>query len=103
MKKSDKQLQDVRLGNIFYSLTKKEFSVLNEIKECNYEDGYSEFTSDDVKTKSIAGVVSSLLQKELIYDCYEGLSEGKQGKYKMWCLSLKGIELVGTCENYIKY
>jgi len=85
------------------NLTFKETETLNEIKACNYEDGYSEFTSDDVKTKSVAGVISSLLQKGLIYDCYEGLSEGQQGKYKMWCLSLKGIELVGTCKNYIKY
>lgn len=86
--------------NLTINLTEKELLILNKVKEFNTEDGYSEFTSDYVKTKSIAGVVSSLYQKGLIYDCYEDCEEYN---FKMWCLSLRGIELVGTCEGYEDY
>ncbi len=78
-------------------LTDKELEVLNLIKDHQCEEGFSEFCSEDVKTQSIAGLVSSLEKKEMIYDAYSNFDNDEfDGKrYKMWCLTYKATAIVG--------
>jgi len=73
------------------TLTEKERIVLMFIKGEQNELGHSEFTSDYIKTKSVAGVVSSLEKKGMIYDSYANYEDN----LKMWCLSDEGAEKVG--------
>ena len=77
------------------TVTAKELRMLRTIKEHQSEDGYSELESTDVHTKSNAGVVSSLSKKGLIYDSYALEDFTNKKSFKMWCLTGKGIEIVG--------
>lgn len=57
-------------------LTQKEINLLKEINACTHDfvnSGYSDFTNDDVKTKSRAGILSSLIKKGLVYDSYNNV------------------------------
>jgi hypothetical protein len=86
-------------------LTVKELEVLNLIKECQNEPGHSEFLSEDVETKSIAGVVSSLQKKGMIYNAYDNWSRqdmyDMNGKlFQMWCLTYAATDVVGTPEDW---
>ena len=46
------------MENTNTTITVKELTVLNLIKEYQNEEGHSEFLSEDAKTKSVAGLVS---------------------------------------------
>jgi len=85
------------------TLTEGEKVVLTFIRNEQNERGHSDFTSDMVGTKSIAGVVSSLEKKGMIYDAYADFSkEDFQGmtisgkRFKMWCMTEEAAEQVGT-------
>ncbi len=81
------------------NLTNNELELLTEIKSLQNEAGHSDFTNEEVKSKSVAGVLSSLVQKGLVYDSYENLdSFDNSDNIKMWCLTMKGVALVGTPE-----
>jgi len=75
-------------------LTVKELELLNEIKLDQNEEGHSDFTNEDVTTKSRAGVLANLLKKDLIYNSYEDFTD--EDGIKMWCLTYKGAYIVGT-------
>ena len=72
------------------TLTKKELKLLNEVNK--YwdidEPGFSEFTNRNVKTKSRAGVLSSLAKKGLVYDSYEDYDDDNTS---MWCMTDDGV------------
>lgn len=55
------------------TLTNKEEKLLIEIDKYSVksEPGFSEFLDGDVKTKSRAGVLSSLIKKDFVYDSYK--------------------------------
>lgn len=90
------------MENTNTTVTAKELTVLNLIKEYQNEEGHSEFLSEDAKTKSVAGLVSSLEKKQLIYDSYSNFDNDEfDGKrFKMWCLTHEGAEIVGKPESW---
>ena len=73
-------------------MTHNELNVLKEVNECwcPEEGGISEFTSEDVKSKSVAGTISSLLKKELIYDSYEDYED----EDSVWCMTQLGASVM---------
>ena len=71
-------------------LTTKEVKVLELISEYQNEEGHSDFLSTDAKSKSVAGVISSLEKKGMIYDSYSGSGE----EFKMWCLTKNGAKTI---------
>lgn len=82
------------------TVTVRELEVLNTIKNLQNEQGHSEFLSTDAETKSVAGIVSSLSQKGLIYDAYsnwtlEDFADQGDKPFKMWCITSKGVQIVG--------
>ena len=86
-------------------ITVKELNVLNRIKEAHNEENHSDFLSTDAETKSVAGVVSSLFKKNLIYDAYgnwtrEDFSDSGMRPFKMWCLTPDGVEIVGKPKHW---
>ena len=83
------------------TLTKKELTVLELIKEEQNEKGHSDFLSHDAKSKSVAGVVSSLEKKGMVYNSYSDMTKedfANEGTkpFKMWCLTDEGCEIIGT-------
>ncbi len=86
-------------------LTIKELEVLNLIKEHQNEPGHSDFLSYDAKTKSVAGVVSSLEKKGMIYNCYanwtrQDFADQGDKPFKMWGFTELAAEIVGTPEGW---
>ncbi len=79
-------------------LTVKELELLNEIKFDQNEEGHSDFTNEDVITKSRAGVLANLIKKDLIYNSYENFTD--EDGIKMWCLTYKGADIVGTPNSW---
>lgn len=82
------------------TVTSKELEVLNLIKDSQHEEGHSEFLSTDVETKSVAGVISSLFKKDLIYDAYgnwtiEDFANQGDIPFKMWCMTEEAVAIVG--------
>ena len=79
-------------------VTSKELRVLQLIKEEQNERGHSDFLSYDAKTKSVAGVVSSLEKKGLVYNSYGNWSKedfNGEKPFKMWCMTEDAVEVVG--------
>ena len=86
-------------------LTNKEIKVLEMIKLDQNEPGHSDFLSYDAKTKSVAGVVSSLEKKGMIYNSYsdwtkEDFEAVDEKPFKMWCLTPKAADIVGTPKGW---
>lgn len=86
-------------------LTNKEIKVLEEIKLDQNEPGHSDFLSYDAKTKSVAGVVSSLEKKGMIYNSYDNWTRqdfADQGDkpFKMWCFTELASKIVGTPDGW---
>lgn len=89
------------------TVTPKELEVLKEVKYYQCDFGWSEYTSDKAKCKSVAGTLSSLEKKGLIYDGnnlftdedFKGMSIDGE-KYKMWLLSWEATEIVGVPEEW---
>ena len=81
-------------------VTVKELRVLQLIKEDQNERGHSDFLSYDTKSKSNAGVISSLEKKNLVYNSYndwtrEDFKNIEEKPFKMWCLTEDAVEIVG--------
>jgi len=84
------------------NLTTKELKVLKLIKEYQNENGHSDFLSTDAKSKSVAGTISSLEKKGLVYDSYKNiLWNANEKKFKMWCLTPEATKIVGTPESWL--
>jgi len=86
-------------------LTNKEIKVLEMIKLDQNEPGHSDFLSYDAKTKSVAGVVSSLEKKEMIYNSYDNWTKEDfkaidEKPFKMWCLTDSAADIVGTPDGW---
>jgi hypothetical protein len=82
------------------TVTAKELRVLQLIKEEQNERGHSDFLSYDAKTKSVAGVVSSLEKKGLVYNSYdnwtkEDFKNVDEKPFKMWCMTEDAAKIVG--------
>tara|TARA_R110000803_G_scaffold205707_1_gene272569 strand:+ start:41 stop:325 length:285 start_codon:yes stop_codon:yes gene_type:complete len=79
-------------------ITKKEETLLLTISNCSYRDeqGYSEFCNDDVKTKSRAGILSSLIKKGLVFDSYMNNDGSKSiingSELSMYVITENGID-----------
>ena len=78
------------------NLTTKELEVLQTVKKYQNDNGHSDFISTDAKTKSVAGVISSLEKKGMVYDAYAN----DNVKYKMWCLTWDATEIVGVPSSW---
>ena len=83
-------------------LTKKETELLKVIFKHQNEEGHSEFTEENVKTLSCAGVLGSLKRKGLVYNSYEDYTDfdertGKEipCKTHLWCITDEGVEVNG--------
>lgn len=86
-------------------LTNKEIKVLEMIKFDQNEPGHSDFLSYDAKTKSVAGVVSSLEKKGMIYNSYdnwtkEDFKANDEKPFKMWCFTELAAKIVGTPDGW---
>ena len=80
------------------TLTEKETKLLTEIKRKQNEWGHSDFMDNNCRSKSRAGVVSSLLKKGLIYDSYDNFdSEGQ-----MYCLTEIAVAFVGVPKGWAR-
>jgi len=66
-------------------LTQNEIAILNDVANCQIEDGFSEYTS--VNSDSEKGTLGSLVKKELIYNCYSEIE-----KSYMYCLTEEGVK-----------
>lgn len=91
------------MENIMITVTAKELRVLQLIKGEQNEMGHSDFLSTDAQTKSVAGVVSSLEKKNLIYNSYANYDKedfNGDKPFKMWCLTYEGAEIVGKPEGW---
>ena len=80
------------------TVTAKELRVLQSIKEDQNERGHSDFLSTDAETKSVAGVISSLEKKSLVYNSYANWDrEDFNGEkpFKMWCMTEEAVAIVG--------
>ncbi len=82
------------------TVTSKELRVLQSIKEDQNERGHSDFLSTDAQTKSVAGIVSSLEKKNLIYNAYANWDKEDfygmgEKPFKMWCMTEEAIDIVG--------
>ena len=78
-------------------VTKKELELLNEIKLEQNEEGHSEFTQENVGTRSRAGILGSLVQKGFVYNSYDGYEDEE---IHLWCLTYRGAEIVGIPEGW---
>lgn len=84
------------------TLTKKETELLKTIFEYQNERGHSDFDQTEVKTRSCAGVLSSLVKKGLVYNSYLGYTDfcertGREipTKTHLWCMTDLGVEVNG--------
>tara|TARA_R110002167_G_scaffold92155_3_gene247609 strand:- start:218 stop:490 length:273 start_codon:yes stop_codon:yes gene_type:complete len=87
------------------TVTAKELKVLELIKFEQNENGHSDFLSYDAKTKSVAGVVSSLEKKGLVYNSYsnwtkDDFKDVDEKPFKMWCITKAAVEIVGKPEGW---
>tara|TARA_R110000824_G_scaffold79316_2_gene199889 strand:- start:715 stop:987 length:273 start_codon:yes stop_codon:yes gene_type:complete len=87
------------------TVTAKELRVLQLIKTEQNERGHSDFLSYDAKTKSVAGIVSSLEKKGLVYNSYnnwtkEDFKNVDEKPFKMWCMSEDAAEIVGKPKGW---
>jgi hypothetical protein len=73
------------------SLTQNEVITLTKVANLQVEDNFSEFTS--VNSNEEKGILGSLVKKELIYDCYEGMDMGY-----MYCLTEEGFQVCRDLE-----
>lgn len=73
------------------SLTQNEVITLTKVANLQVEDNFSEFTSVDSNEEK--GILGSLVKKELIYDCYEGMDMGY-----MYCLTEEGFQVCRDLE-----
>lgn len=74
-------------------MTHNELRVLKDVNDAWHENegGYSEYSSAFITiSKSEAGTLSSLLKKELIYDCYDSYEDEEP----MWCMTTLGASLM---------
>ena len=88
------------------TLTKKELTILELIKEKQNEQGHSDFLSHDAKSKSVGSVVSSLEKKGMVYNSYldctkKDFKDMDSKPFKMWCLTDKGCEIIGTPKGWL--
>ena len=91
------------MENTMKTVTQKELRVLQLIKEDQNEMGHSDFLSTDAQTKSVAGVVSSLEKKNLIYNSYANWDKedfSGEKPFKMWCMTDDSCKIVGTPESW---
>lgn len=72
-------------------LTQNEVITLTKVANLQVEDNFSEFTSVDSNEEK--GILGSLVKKELIYDCYEGMDMGY-----MYCLTEEGFQVCRDLE-----
>jgi len=79
-------------------ITAKELELLKEIKFYQNELGHSEFTQENVKTRSRAGILGSLVQKGFVYNSYEDYDDED---VNLWCLTYEGVDVVGVPEEWI--
>lgn len=79
------------------SLTQNEVITLTKVANLQVEDNFSEFTSVDSNEEK--GILGSLVKKELIYDCYEGMDSayGMNMGY-MYCLTEEGFQVCRDLE-----
>tara|TARA_R110000744_G_C19173127_1_gene541825 strand:+ start:420 stop:692 length:273 start_codon:yes stop_codon:yes gene_type:complete len=87
------------------TVTAKELRVLKLVKEDQNEQGHSDFLSSDSKSKSVAGVISSLEKKGLLYNSYENwtrqdFKDMDEKPFKMWCMTDDSCKIVGTPESW---
>jgi hypothetical protein len=67
-----------------------ELETLTKVIDLMIQDNFSEYTTKRVEnTKEEELHLSNLINKCLIYDCYEGMQEG----FKMYCATDAGLEL----------
>jgi hypothetical protein len=79
-------------------ITTKELELLKEIKLEQNEPGHSDFTQENVKTRSRAGILGSLVQKGLVYNSYDNLDDED---INLWCITYEGVDIVGVPETWI--
>lgn len=86
------KLKPFKPAQIVY-LTHNELRVLKDVNDEWHENegGYSEYSSVfKTISKSEAGTLSSLLKKELIYDCYDNYEDEEP----MWCMTQLGASVM---------
>ena len=79
-------------------ITAKELELLKEIKLEQNEPGHSDFTQENVKTRSRAGILGSLVQKGFVYNSYDNLDDED---INLWCITYEGVDIVGVPETWI--
>ena len=79
------------------TLTSKELDLLKEIKFEQNEQGHSDFTQENVGTRSRAGILGSLVQKGLVYNSYDGYEDED---INLWCLTYEGADIVGIPDSW---
>ena len=75
-------------------ITKLENELLNKIMSCEVDGigmGYSEYDGEGISNEE-KGVLSSLIQKELVYDSHS-CSRGERSYIPMYCTSIEDIDL----------
>ena len=75
-------------------ITKLENELLNEIISCEVDGigmGYSEYDGEGISNEE-KGVLSSLIQKELVYDSHIS-SRGQTSYTPMYCTSIEDVDL----------
>lgn len=82
-------------------LTAKEFTTIKKVANLQSQDNFSEFT--DVKSNEEKGILSSLVKKGLVFNCYgDGFDDHVE---YMFCLTSKGMKLceeVGISVSHIE-
>lgn len=68
------------------NLTEKEIEVLRTVAQKQIEDNYSQLISVDSDEQK--GVLGSLVNKELVYNCYDGMV---MDMGYMYCLTEQGF------------
>jgi hypothetical protein len=79
-------------------ITAKELELLKEIKLEQNEPGHSDFTQENVETRSRAGILGSLVQKGFVYNSYANLEDEDAN---LWCLTYEGVDVVGVPETWL--
>jgi len=79
-------------------ITAKELELLKEIRLEQNEPGHSDFTQENVGTRSRAGVLGSLVQKGFVFNSYENYEDED---INLWCLTYEGVDIVGVPETWI--
>lgn len=79
-------------------ITAKELKLLKEIRLEQNEPGHSDFTQENVGTRSRAGILGSLVQKGFVYNSYDNLEDEDAN---LWCITYKGVDVVGVPESWL--